>query len=136
MSDDSKPKYVYKLIPSSSLVPEHAQLPDALPVSDLDQSSGFIHLSTATQVPGTLKFFFKDVSRVYVLRIVYDKVEDKIRWEDPQAQVCGARGGEGVFPHLYNGLRLGKDEVERVETLEKGDDDWGQAVHSASWLVW
>lgn len=90
------PKYVYKLVPSSSPIPE--PLPEALPVSDLDQRSGFIHLSTALQVPNTLRHFFKDEPSVYVLRIEYERVEKDIRWEDPDAKVCGPRGGEGLFP--------------------------------------
>lgn len=92
----SKPTYIYKLIPSTAPVPD--DLPERLPVSDLDQRSGFIHLSTAPQVPNTLKFFFNDEPLVYVLRIEYERVEKDIRWENPDATVCGPRGGEGMFP--------------------------------------
>ena len=52
------PNYVYKLVPPSMPVPD--PLPERLEVSDLDESSGFIHLSTSIQVPGTLKHFFAD----------------------------------------------------------------------------
>ncbi|KAI5114589.1 hypothetical protein M0805_007854, partial [Coniferiporia weirii] len=98
---------------------------------------GFVHLSTAPQVPGTLKFFFADDPRVYVLRLKYDELEANIRWEDPKAEVCGPRGGEGMFPHLYNGLKLGKDEIESVEVWEKGEDGWDEALKKAeSWLVY
>ncbi|THH12824.1 hypothetical protein EW146_g7336 [Bondarzewia mesenterica] len=134
----TKPNYLYKLVPSSAPVPEQPKLPKALPVSDIDKASGFIHLSTAPQVAGTLKFFFGQDKRVYVLRIEYDHVADKIKWEDPKAEVCGPRGGEGMFPHLYNELQLGKDEIERVEILERGEESWDQPVYAASaeWLVW
>jgi uncharacterized protein (DUF952 family) len=132
---DAKPTYIYKLIPSSAAPPD--PLPDSLPVSDLDQTSGFIHLSTSLQVPNTLKFFFKDDPKVYVLRIPYDPVEESIKWEDPKAEVCGPRGGEGVFPHLYNGFKLGKDEVESVQTLEQGPDGWDSALKAAdAWLIY
>ncbi|EIN12441.1 hypothetical protein PUNSTDRAFT_110931 [Punctularia strigosozonata HHB-11173 SS5] len=135
IADSVKPTYIYKLVPSSSPVPE--PLPERLPVSDIDQSSGFVHLSTAPQVPGTLKFFFKDDPKVYVLRIKYDDVEDKIRWEDPKAEVCGPRGGEGMFPHLYNGLKLGKEEVESVAVWERSAAGWDEALTKAqSWLVY
>jgi Uncharacterized protein conserved in bacteria len=90
------PRYLYKIVPSSSRVAE--PLPERLPVSLLDQRSGFIHLSTARQVPNTLKFFFRDEPLVYVLRLEYDRIEHDIRWEDPDGQVCGPRGGEGQFP--------------------------------------
>jgi len=140
-TNTSKPSYVYKLVPAASPVPlQHADLPERLPVSDLDQNSGFIHLSTSIQVPGTLKFFFKDDPLVYVLRIKYDDFEDKIRWEDPKAEVCGPRGGEGMFPHLYNGPQLGKGEIERVEVMENldGQEGWDAAIEKANadWLVW
>ena len=129
------PTYIYKLIPHDAPPPD--QLPDALPVSELDRTSGFVHLSTAKQVPGTLKFFFKDHPHVYVARIPYAPLEKDIRWEDPKAEVCGPRGGEGMFPHLYNGLKLGKDEIESVEKWECGADGWDEALQKATgWLVY
>jgi len=132
----TQPNYVYKIVPSSSPPPD--ELPDSLPVSDLDHKSGFIHLSTATQIPGTLKVFFKDDAFVFILRIKYGDVADKIRWEDPNSNVCGSRDGEGEFPHLYNGLKLGKNEIDRVEVLEKGQDGWDTALARANnaWLIW
>jgi uncharacterized protein (DUF952 family) len=132
---DANPTYIYKLISSTAALPD--PLPDRLPVSDLDQTSGFIHLSTARQVPKTLNFFYKNDVKVYVLRIPYDPVEKNIKWEDPKAEVCGPRGGEGMFPHLYNELKLGKDEVESVQCWEKGPDGWDSALQSAeAWLVY
>ncbi|KAJ8581941.1 hypothetical protein M405DRAFT_831479 [Rhizopogon salebrosus TDB-379] len=132
---DAPPTYIYKLIPSSAPPPD--PLPSRLPVSDLDQTSGFIHLSTSLQIPNTLKLFFKDDPRVYVLRIPYDVVEESIKWEDPKGEVGGPRGGEGVFPHLYNGFKLGTDEVESVQSLEKGSDGWDSALKAAeAWLIY
>jgi uncharacterized protein (DUF952 family) len=129
------PTYIYKLIPSTSAPPD--PLPTALPISPLDQSSGFIHLSTAHQIPNTLKFFFGEHTSVYILRIPYDPLEKHIRWEDPKAEVCGPRGGEGVFPHLYNGFKLGKEEVESVRCWERGDGEWDEALKDAeAWLVY
>jgi uncharacterized protein (DUF952 family) len=79
----TKLNYVYKLI--SSTAPPPDPLSERLPLSSLDAKSGFIHLSTATQVPGTLKHFFADEPRVHVLRIEYARVEKDIKWEDPEA---------------------------------------------------
>ena len=127
--------FVYKLVPSSSPPPE--PLPEALPLSSLDSNSGFIHLSTAVQVPGTLKHFFAGDARVYVFRIPYTKVEKDIRWEDPMAEVCGDRGGEGMFPHLYNRGRLGNAEIESIEVWEKTGNGWDEALARAkAWLVY
>lgn len=91
-----------------------------------------------------------------MLRIPYDAVEQDIKWEDPKAEVCGPRGGEGVFPvryvmiavwriwgthkieqHLYNGLKLGKDEIDSVVVLEKNDSGWDEALKKAQeWLIY
>jgi uncharacterized protein (DUF952 family) len=96
----SEPRYIYKIIPSTASVRE--PLPECLPVSDLDKTSGFIHLSMAHQVPNTLKFFFKDEPLVYVLRIEYTTVDQDVRWESPDGKVCGPRPGEGLFPVRHN----------------------------------
>jgi len=125
--------YIYKLIPSSAPPPD--PLPTHLPLSDLDESSGFIHLSTAAQVPGTLRRFFSSEPKVYVLRIPYDQVEKDIRWESPDAK--------GLFPHLYNNGRLGSGEVDSVaewENANPGSNDsaagWDDALtKAASWLI-
>lgn len=93
---DSQPRYIYKIVPSTAPIRE--PLPERLPVSELDQRSGFLHLSTASQVPNTLKTFFQDEPLVYILRIAYNHVVQDIRWESPDGQVCGPRPGEGLFP--------------------------------------
>jgi hypothetical protein len=44
-----------------------------------------------------------------------------------------------IEQHLYNGLKLGKGEIESVELWEKGNGDWDNAVEKAKergWLVW
>lgn len=97
---DAAPLYLYKLVPSS--LPVREPLPERLPVSDIDQKSGFIHLSTAFQVPNTLDAFFKDELMVYVLRIPYSKVLEDIRWESPEGTVCGPRPKEGLFPVCFS----------------------------------
>ncbi|KAL2001753.1 hypothetical protein VTN02DRAFT_1307 [Thermoascus thermophilus] len=131
---DSEPRYLYKLFPSTAPVPE--PIPDCLPVSDLDRESGFIHLSTAQQTPNTLKHFFKNEPLVYVLRIEYERVEGDIRWESPAADVCGPRPEEGLFPHLYNGLKLGRDEVESL-AVWKNENGWEETLKKVKpWLLY
>ena len=93
---DSDPLYLYKLVPSSTPVRE--PLPERLPVSDIDKKTGFIHLSTAFQVPNTLDSFFKNEPMMYILRIPYEVVAQDIYWECPEGTVCGPRPNEGLFP--------------------------------------
>lgn len=131
------PTYIYKLIPHTAAPP--SPLPDALPVSALDQSSGFLHMSTALQVPRTLAHFFTNDPRVYVARVPYAPLEKDIRWEDPKGDVCGPRAGEGMFPHIYNGFQLGKDEIESVQEWVRGEGGWEEAVKKAQdegWFVY
>ncbi|KAJ3774672.1 hypothetical protein FB446DRAFT_462589 [Lentinula raphanica] len=117
------------------------ELPIRLPVSSIDQQSGFIHLSTSVQLLNTLKRFFAQDSSVFILRLPFDRLEEEklIRWEDPKAEVCGPRGGEGMFPHLYNDLKLGKEEVDLVQVLTPVEGSWHKAIENAKedgWLVY
>ncbi|EKM80175.1 hypothetical protein AGABI1DRAFT_127857 [Agaricus bisporus var. burnettii JB137-S8] len=132
-SESRLPDYVYKIVPSNSTPP--SPLPHELPLSELDSQSGFIHLSTAPQIPGTLRLFFGTDEKVYILKMPFKPLQEKIRWESPDAKVSGPSPGEGLFPHLYGG-KLGKDEVERVMTLNKGSG-WDSVLEEAEdWLVY
>ncbi|KAJ7499049.1 hypothetical protein FB451DRAFT_1204077 [Mycena latifolia] len=126
----SKPTYIYKLV---SFSPD--PLPETLPLSELDLASGFMHLSTALQVPRTLKRFFAEEPRVNILRIEYSVVERDIKWEDSKGEVPGEIGGEGMFPHIYN-RGLGRGEIESVVVWER-NGNWDEALKNAeSWLVY
>ncbi|KIJ52372.1 hypothetical protein M422DRAFT_156544, partial [Sphaerobolus stellatus SS14] len=112
-------------------------LPETLPLSYLDKSSGFIHLSTASQIPGTLKHFFAEDQSVNVLWVIYDDLKKVIRWEDPKGEVCGDRAGEGMFPHSYNGLRLGSAEVESMQKWERKEGGWNNVLDKVNnWLIY
>lgn len=42
-----------------------------------------------------------------------------------------------MFPHLYNGLKLGKAEIESVAVWENTAEGWDDALSKAqSWLVY
>lgn len=65
-------------------------------------SEGFIHLSTAAQVPGTLERFYEGIPNLLVLTV---EVDDAV-FEDV---------GHGSFPHLYRALRV--SEVTAAERI-------------------
>ena len=52
----------------------------------------------------------------------------------------GGVGEENVFPHIYNGLRLGKAEIESVVEWEQDSNGhWDTAIEKArldSWLIY
>jgi len=130
----SKPTYIYKLVSFTSPVPD--PLPERLPFSELDTASGFIHMSTALQVPRTLKRFFAEDPRVCILRVKYSTVEKNIKWEDSKGEVPGEVGGDGMFAHIYN-RGLGAGEIESVVVWHRNEGDWDEALKKAeSWLVY
>ncbi|KAF4584549.1 hypothetical protein EYR40_004547 [Pleurotus pulmonarius] len=125
MAGIQKATYVYKLVHSSTPPPD--PLPESLPLSELDVQSGFIHLSTARQIPGTLKLFYNAEPRMYVLRIPIKMIKKGLRWEAPSVPVSGDGSAESMFPHLYDG-KLGSAEVESVVLWERGEGTWGSAL--------
>ena len=143
-------QFIYKIVDSATKIPITSahKLPDnyILPTSDLDEKSGFVHMSTKAQVSGTLnKFFATSISTrdfVYLLKASLRPLEDKglIRWEAPDASVCGPRGGEGMFAHIYDDrkFKLSGDEIESaVEVVsEIGQQDWKQALSKVTEDGW
>lgn len=121
-SAQASPEYIYKIAPATP-VPDMSQVEGdeaspILPPSGLDISSDFIHMSTASQVPGTLGRFFQiDADKrnvVFLLRVKsgpFEKQDGVLKWESPDTTVCGPRPGEGLFPHLYlDDVNVGADQ--------------------------
>lgn len=88
-----RPSAIYKVCRRSEW--EAASRAGAYPGSEHDLRDGFIHLSTAGQLPGTLAKHFPGQSDLLVVAVAPDRLEP-LRWEP-------ARGGE-LFPHLYGPL--------------------------------
>lgn len=72
-------------------------------------TAGFIHFSTARQLPLVAERFFKGQNGLVVLRIVTEKLKPLLKWEIPS-------DSEERFPHLYGPLNL--DAVVDVVALE------------------
>lgn len=62
----------------------------------VDLADGYIHLSTAAQLPGTLARHFAGELGLHLLAVETEGLEP-LRWEP-------SRGGD-LFPHLYRDLR-------------------------------
>ena len=111
-------------------------------------------MSTATQIAGTLHHFFPTSSdernTVYLLKVpLTNKITEQnnvVRWESPDASICGPREGEGMFPHLYfqddtkpgeYRLFLKSNEVDSVKELvsEPAMVGWDDALSRlGGWL--
>lgn len=63
-----------------------------------DRRDGFIHLSTASQVPGTAAKYFRGQKDLVLVAVDASTVSANLRYEP-------SRGGES-FPHLYADLAV------------------------------
>lgn len=86
--------YIYKLLPSKPAQP----LPDVLPLSRLDQDSGYVHLCSASQAKGVVERYMGGAEEVWVLRIPLAKVQESLKWE----KVSDMEGE--LFPHYFGDL--------------------------------
>lgn len=89
-SASNPPRYVYKILPTGSNAVRYAfpiPIPASyiFPATELDAQDGFMHLSTHTQVPGTLERFFAgpEDSKVTLVRCDYQRLAGWkiIKWE-------------------------------------------------------
>ncbi|ORX37441.1 hypothetical protein BD324DRAFT_651035 [Kockovaella imperatae] len=131
----SSPKWIYKIIPHSSVDTRYT-FPIPIPashtfyLSELDYKDGFVHLSTANQVPGTLNRFFADVPSVVLLRLETDRVGSfkRLTWDENDGQ---------KYPHLH--AHLEGENVDSFKEVHKGDSEkgWDTALSKpdiAKWL--
>ncbi|PVI01536.1 hypothetical protein DM02DRAFT_627575 [Periconia macrospinosa] len=114
------PTHLYKILPTAPPSP----LPPTLPLSDLDKSDGFIHLSTASQVPGTAARFFADSAELWLLKIRLDAVHGGVDGGEVKWEAVEIEGEVVEFPHLFGGEGLGVGNVEEVVRVERGMG-WG-----------
>ena len=63
-----------------------------------DLRDGFVHLSTASQLPGTLDRHFAGETGLMLLAVDAEALGDALRWET-------STGGE-AYPHYYGALPM------------------------------
>ncbi|KAG0585756.1 hypothetical protein M758_2G034900 [Ceratodon purpureus] len=108
--------YVYRISPEDEWAA--AQAAGALQGGQLDTTSGYIHLSTAAQVAGTLALFYAGRSDLFLLKVNAAKLGDGLRYDEVE--------GVGLFPHFYGPdgaftpLPLSAVEDSAKIELEKG----------------
>ncbi len=64
----------------------------------VDLADGYIHLSTADQLAGTLDKHFAGQTDLHIAAVDLAALGDAVRWE-------ASRGGQ-LFPHVYGALPL------------------------------
>jgi len=75
--------------------------------SSQDRADGFIHFSTAAQLPGSAAKHRAGQAGLVLLTVEVARLGDRLKWEP-------SRGGQ-MFPHLYGDLAPG--DVTRVDPL-------------------
>lgn len=64
----------------------------------VDLADGYIHLSTADQVQGTLDKHFAGQAGLVIVEVDLELLGDTVRWEVSR--------GSALFPHVYGDLPL------------------------------
>ena len=85
---------IYKICPAAAW--REAEGAGAYRGSPDDVRDGFIHFSTASQVPGTLAKHFAGQANLFLIAVDADALGPALKWEP-------SRGGD-LFPHLYADL--------------------------------
>ena len=101
---------IYKICPASAW--REAERQGTYRGSADDARDGYIHFSTAAQVPGTVTKYFAGQQGLFLVAVDADALGDQLQWEP-------ARGGEH-FPHLYGELDF--DAVISVSDLPLRSD--------------
>ena len=95
-NEDGRPTTAYKVLTADEMAA--LERDGRFDGSADDRRDGFIHLSTAGQLAGTLDKHFPGRSDLHLAAIDLGSFGGSLRWE-------AARGG-AVFPHLYGPLLL------------------------------
>lgn len=102
------PMLIYKLLRADEWTRLDADgHTDGAPV---DLADGYIHFSTAEQLPGTLERHFAGVEGLWLVAVDAEAAGAAIRWEP-------SRGG-ALFPHLYR--RLVRADIVWARSLAEG----------------
>ena len=88
---------IYKICPASAW--REAERQGVYRGSADDLRDGYIHFSTAPQVPETARKHFFGQTALFLVEIDGDVLGDALRWERSR--------NDELFPHLYGELDLG-----------------------------
>ncbi len=73
------------------------------------EKEGFIHASTAEQVPKVLDSFYQGQTDLVLLAIKPEKLESEVKWEAPIHPKTGSQSliaETEKFPHIYGKINL------------------------------
>ncbi|MGN6099914.1 MAG: DUF952 domain-containing protein [Devosia sp.] len=105
------PEYIYKVAAADEFAA--ARQSGSYTGAPIDRRDGFIHFSTAAQLPETIRLHFKDRHDLILAAVRTRDLGPALKWEP-------SRGGQ-LFPHLYGELPMQRvDWVEAIDVDEEG----------------
>jgi len=131
VANEPLPMHLFKILDLADFpsgIPAAAALSTipTLPSTTLDKSEGFIHMSRARQLALPLSRFFADVGQIILIRVVWDKVKDDVRWDRI------ASGDE--YPHLLRELK--GEDCDDVRVVNREGRSWEETIDSEKEWVW
>jgi uncharacterized protein (DUF952 family) len=105
----SRPTTAYKVLTQAQM--DALEADGSFAGAPVDLADGYIHLSTAEQLTGTVDKHFAGQDDLHIVAVDLDALEGAVRWEESR--------GEQLFPHLYGKLPL--DAVVAYSPLERDD---------------
>ena len=73
----------------------------------LDIQSGFIHLSTKSQIKNTIEKYFKNENSIIILKINVKDIAKNLKWEISR--------NNQLFPHLYGFINF--IDVKKIKLI-------------------
>ena len=110
MASPTPDRIAYKIMTADEI--EQLQRLGEFRGSAADLADGFIHMSTATQLPATIEAHYRGRENLVLVAIDVASLGGMARWEP-------SRGGQ-LFPHLYGALSA--ESVVAVGPLEQASD--------------
>ncbi|CAI2173529.1 983_t:CDS:1 [Funneliformis geosporum] len=118
--DDSRINYLYKILPTSHVLPPLSSSETPITLTSLDKKDGFIHLSNSIQVLRTAIIFFGNEDEILILKIPYNHkgIKENINWEVSPGTI------QEYFLHLYGDLLIKYvKNIVKVKNLKKVDNN-------------
>jgi uncharacterized protein (DUF952 family) len=79
-------------------------------------SEGFIHCSTAKQIPHVANAFYRGRTDLVVLALDETATRSEVRWEAPAGPPAAGISESDLFPHIYGPINL--EAVTQVLDLQ------------------
>ena len=100
-----KEKFIYRVMDKKEW--EHFKKEKRFYGNAFDLESGFIHLSTKSQLEATINRYFQDQKNIVILQICETRIKENVKWEISR--------NNQIFPHLYGFLEL--FDVKKVNNI-------------------